>query len=275
MVAYLFLCLRRQAGLSAVSSLTAAGLSILRPVLLRLAENPPALPGRVWGGLRGAGGHGEPAWPGLCRTPVSPVASSRTQNVIAQPLLADSALGVRSSWRMLHHGPSALPALSWFPRALCSCRAATPCGPASRSPARTPAPLASGPCQPGTAVCSLIWFLSSPVCAALGWPLAMTGVAVSPAEGQDLRSAGPPSCLLHGPCAPGGGRPELSSQPSSVLVGAVVWAGHAAPGLSEPPALPPGGHAAPATVAPQHGVCSVASPRLCGWPVRGVGPQAL
>lgn len=72
MVAYLFLCLRRQAGLSAVSSLTAAGLSILRPVLLRLAENPPALPGRVWGGLRGAGGHGEPAWPGLCRTPVSP-----------------------------------------------------------------------------------------------------------------------------------------------------------------------------------------------------------
>lgn len=78
----------------------------------------------------------------------------------------------------------------------------------------------------------------------------MTGVAVSPAEGQDLRSAGPPSCLLHGPCAPGGGRPELSSQPSSVLVGAVVWAGHAAPGLSEPPALPPGGHAAPATVAP-------------------------
>lgn len=38
---FIYLCLRREAGLSAVSGLMAAELSVLPPVLLWLAEHPP------------------------------------------------------------------------------------------------------------------------------------------------------------------------------------------------------------------------------------------
>lgn len=132
--------------------------------------------------------------------------------------------------------------------------------------ARTPAPLPSGPWQLGTAVCSLIRSLSSPVRAALGWPLAMTGEGSQPCRGSGLALGWTTLVPATWP---------LCSQPSLVLVGAVVWDRHAVPGLSEPLALPPDGHTAPVTVALLNGVCSTASPQLWGWLVWGVGSQAL